>query len=52
MAEVAFENAEHEELRQLSKDIVSAQEAEIEELKGIKQEKFGTSRVPMGVAPG
>ena len=52
MAEVAFENAEHEEIKQLSKDIVSAQEAEIEELKGIKQEKFGTSRVPVDVAPG
>ena len=52
MAEVALENAEHEEIRQLSKDIVSAQEAEIEELKGIKQEEFGTSRVPMDVDPG
>jgi uncharacterized protein (DUF305 family) len=52
MAEVALENAEHEETRQLSKAIVSAQEAEIEELKGIKQEVFGTSRVPMDVDPG
>ncbi len=52
MAEVALENAEHEETRQLSKAIVSAQEAEIEELKGIKQEEFGTSRVPMDMDAG
>ena len=52
MAEVALENAEHEETRQLSKAIVSAQEAGIEELKGIKQEVFGTSRVPMDVERG
>ena len=52
MAEVALENAEHEEIKQNSKEIVSAQEAEIEELKGIKQEEFGTSRVPMDVERG
>ena len=52
MAEVALENAEHEETRQLSKAIVSAQEAEIRELKEIKQEEFGTSRVPMDMDPG
>jgi uncharacterized protein (DUF305 family) len=47
MAEVALENAEHEEIRNLAEDIVSAQEAEIERLKAIKQEEFGTSEVPM-----
>ena len=52
MAEVALENAEHEEIRRLSEEIVSAQEAEIEELKRIKQEEFGTSRVPMDMDPG
>jgi uncharacterized protein (DUF305 family) len=52
MAEVALENAEHEEIRQLAEDIVSTQKAEIEELKGIKQEEFGTSRVPMDMDPG
>jgi uncharacterized protein (DUF305 family) len=52
MAEVALENAEHGEVRRLSEDIVSAQEAEIEELKKIKQEEFGTSRVPTTVGPG
>ncbi len=47
MAEVALKNAEHEQIKQLAEDIVSAQEAEIRELKSIKQEEFGTSRVPM-----
>ncbi len=52
MAEVALENAEHEEIEQLAEDIVSAQESEIEELKDIKQEEFGTSRVPMNMDMG
>ena len=52
MAEVALENAEHQEIRDLAEDIVSTQEAEIRELKEIKQEEFGTSRVPMDMDPG
>jgi len=52
MAEVALENAEHEEIRRLAENIVSTQEAEIEELKEIKQDEFGTSRVPMDVEAG
>ena len=47
MAEVALENADHEEIRSLAEDIVSTQEAEIEELRAIKQQEFGTSEVPM-----
>ena len=47
MAEVALENADHEEIRNLAEDVVSAQEAEIGELKAIKQQEFGTSEVPM-----
>jgi uncharacterized protein (DUF305 family) len=47
MAEVALENAEHQEIRNLAEDIVTTQEAEIEELKRIKQREFGTSEVPM-----
>jgi uncharacterized protein (DUF305 family) len=47
MAEVALENAEHEEIKQLSQNIISSQQAEIEELKSIKKEEFGTSNVPM-----
>ena len=50
MAEVALENAEHEEVQALAEDIVSAQEAELEELKSIKREEFGTSEVPAGLS--
>src|SRR5918998_731762 len=47
MAEVALKNAEHEEIKELSSNIISSQQAEIEELKFIKKEEFGTSNVPM-----
>jgi uncharacterized protein (DUF305 family) len=47
MAQVALKHAEHEEIKELSRNIVSTQQAEIEELKSIKQEEFGTSNVPM-----
>jgi uncharacterized protein (DUF305 family) len=47
MARVALKNAEHEQVKELSRNIVSSQQAEIEELKAIKKEEFGTSDVPM-----
>ena len=47
MAEAALKNAEHEEIIELSQNIISSQKAEIEELKAIKKEEFGTSNVPM-----
>jgi uncharacterized protein (DUF305 family) len=47
MAEVALKNAEHEQIKELSRNIISSQQAEIEELKAIKEEEFGTSNVPM-----
>jgi uncharacterized protein (DUF305 family) len=47
MARVALKNAEHEQVKELSRNIVSSQQAEIEELKAIKKEEFGTSNVPM-----
>ena len=47
MAEVALKNAEHEQIKQLAEDIVTAQEAEIEKLKQIKEQEYGTSEVPM-----
>jgi uncharacterized protein (DUF305 family) len=50
MAEVALDNAEHQQIRDLAQDIVTAQEAEIEELKSIKKEQYGTSKVPMGMS--
>jgi uncharacterized protein (DUF305 family) len=47
MAEVALKDAEHEEIKELSRNIISSQQVEIEELKSIKQEEFGTSNVSM-----
>jgi uncharacterized protein (DUF305 family) len=47
MARVALKNAEHEEIKELSRNITSSQQAEIEELKSIKKEEYGTSEVPM-----
>jgi uncharacterized protein (DUF305 family) len=47
MARVALDNAEHEQIKELSRNIVSTQQAEIEELKAIKKEEFGTSDVQM-----
>lgn len=51
MAKVALKNAEHKEIMELSHNIIASQQAEIEELKSIKQEEFGTSRVPMQMSP-
>jgi uncharacterized protein (DUF305 family) len=51
MAEVALENAEHPELLQLAQNIISTQQAEIEELLSIKEQEFGTSEVPMQMSP-
>jgi uncharacterized protein (DUF305 family) len=51
MAKVALKNAEHQEIKDLSRNIVSTQQSEIEELKSIKKEEFGTSKVPMEMSP-
>ncbi len=50
MAEVALQNAEHKGIGTLSREIISSQEAEIEELRDIKQREFGTSEIPMGMS--
>ena len=47
MANVALQNAEHPEILQLAQNIIATQQAEIDELKAIKQREFGTSEVPM-----
>ena len=47
MAQVALKHADHEEIKELSHNIISTQQAEIEELKSIKKEEYGTSEVPM-----
>ena len=52
MARVALKNAEHPQIKQLAENIISTQKAEIKELKSIKQEEFGTSRVPMNMSMG
>ena len=49
MARIAQERAEHPEIRALAQDIIYTQEAEIEKLRSIKQEEFGTSEIPMEV---
>jgi uncharacterized protein (DUF305 family) len=51
MAEVALENAEHPELLQLAQNVISTQQGEIEELRSIKEQEFGTSEVPMQMSP-
>ena len=51
MGEVALKNAEHEEIKELSRNIISTQQSEIEELKSIKKEEFGSSSVPMEMSP-
>ena len=50
MARVALKNAEHEEIKQLAENIIATQHAEIKDLKSIKQEEFGTSKVPMDLS--
>ena len=42
MATVALENAEHEEVRRLAEDIISAQRAEIDTLLGLREREFGS----------
>jgi uncharacterized protein (DUF305 family) len=49
MAEVALENAEHQEIRGLAEDIVTTQETEIEELRSIKKAEYGTAQIPSSI---
>jgi uncharacterized protein (DUF305 family) len=51
MARVALKNAEHAEIKELSRNIISSQQAEIAKLKATKMEEFGTSNVPMEMSP-
>lgn len=46
MAEIAQDRAEHPELGQLADDIIGAQSAEITQLKGWRDEWFGSSDTP------
>ncbi len=47
MAQVALDNAQHPEIKQLAQNIITDQQKEIDELKAIKQQQYGTSEVPM-----
>ena len=51
MAEVALQNAEHPELLQLAQNVISTQQVEIEALRSIKEQEFGTSEVPTQLSP-
>jgi uncharacterized protein (DUF305 family) len=51
MAEVAQQEAELPEIRQLADDIVSTQQAEVEQLASIKEEEFGSSELPTQMNP-
>jgi uncharacterized protein (DUF305 family) len=51
MARVALANAEHPEIRQLAENIISSHEAEIVELRSIKEEQFGDSEIPTEMSP-
>ena len=44
-------NAEHPEIWQLAENIISSQEAEIEELRSIREEQFGDPEVPTEMSP-
>ncbi|MBA2535681.1 MAG: DUF305 domain-containing protein [Rubrobacter sp.] len=52
MAKVALKNAEHPEIKQLAENIITTQRTEIKELESIKQEEFGSSRVPTNMNMG
>lgn len=51
MARVALKNADHPQIKQLATNIVSSQEAEIKEMRSIKEKMFGTSNVPTKMSP-
>jgi uncharacterized protein (DUF305 family) len=48
MAQVALENGEHEQIRGLAEDIISAQESEIKTLKDIRAELGAEPPIQMG----
>lgn len=51
MAKVAQDKGEHPEVKKMAADIISAQQKEIDEMKAIKQKKFGSSTVPTQMDP-
>ena len=51
MVRVVLANADHPKIRQLAENIISSQEAEIEELRSIKEEQFGDPEIPTEMSP-
>ena len=51
MGKVAQHHAELPEIRRIADDVVSTQQAEIEQLSGIKEKEFGSSEVPLVMDP-
>jgi uncharacterized protein (DUF305 family) len=51
MAEMALMRAMHPELKEMAQSIVDSQAAEIDEMKTIKKELFGTERTPSRMSP-
>ncbi len=51
MAQVAQREAKLPEIRRIADDVVSTQQAEIDELRSIKEEEFGSSEVPLMMNP-
>jgi uncharacterized protein (DUF305 family) len=46
-AKMAVERADHEELRTMARGIVDTQTAEIEEIRSIKHDEYGSTQVPL-----
>jgi uncharacterized protein (DUF305 family) len=46
-AKMALERADHEELRTMARGIVDTQTAQIDEIRSIKHEEYGTTHVPL-----
>lgn len=51
MAQVARQEAQLPEIRRIADEVVSTQQAEIDELSSIKEEEFGSSEVPLMMSP-
>lgn len=51
MAKVAQEKAEHPEIKQLADNVISSQQQEIDELKAIREQEYGSSETPAHMDP-
>lgn len=51
MAQAAQQEAQLPQIRQIAVDVIAAQQAEIEELRNIKEREFGSSELPTAMNP-